>query len=175
MRRALALAAAFMLSSAHARPAEAIEPVSAAPVAVPSAIVQDLAGLPVDLQARLTNGEVTVLNFWATWCAPCKREMPTLAALDEAFADRSLQVLTVAMDRAGPGSLRAFTAEAGAEGLEILRDPVMAVSEPYDVTGLPITIVVDAEGNEVFRHAGFADWSAKPVTDFLEALLNATD
>ena len=66
-------------------------------------------------------------------------------------------------------------AEVGAERLEILRDPVMAVSAPYGVTGLPITIVVDAEGNEVFRHAGFADWSAPPVTDFLDGLLDATD
>jgi len=174
MQPAPALAAALMIGLQLAGSAEAIEPVAAAPVAVPSAIVQDLAGNPVDLRARLTSGDVTVLNFWATWCAPCKREMPTLAALDEAFVDRSLQVLTVAMDRAGPDSLRAFTAEAGAERLEILRDPVMAVSTPYEVSGLPITIVIDAAGNEVFRHAGFADWSAKPVTDFLEQLLDAT-
>jgi hypothetical protein len=51
----------------------------------------------------------------------------------------------------------------------------MAVSAPYEVNGLPITIVVDAAGNEVYRHAGFADWSAEPVTDFLEGLLDATD
>jgi thiol-disulfide isomerase/thioredoxin len=175
MQHAPAFAAALMLGLKLAGPAEAIEPVAAAPVAVPSAIVQDLAGNPVDLKARLTNGEVTVLNFWATWCAPCKREMPTLAALQDAFADRPLQVLTLAMDRAGPDALRAFMTEAGAERLEILRDPIMEVSAPYGVTGLPITLVVNAEGYEVFRHAGLADWASPPVTDFLAGLLDATD
>jgi len=175
MPTAPAYAAAILLGLGLVSPAAALEPVAATPVAVPSAIVQDLAGDPVDLRDRLTSGEVTVLNFWATWCAPCKREMPTLAALDEAFADQQLQVLTLAMDRAGPDSLRAFMAEVGAGRLEILHDPVMAVSTPYDVTGLPITIVVDAEGNEVFRHAGFADWSAPSVTEFLDGLLDATD
>ncbi len=175
MQHAPAFAAALMLGFQLAGPAEAIEPVAAAPVAVPSVIVQDLAGNPVDLEARLSNGEVTVLNFWATWCAPCKREMPTLAALQDAFADRPLQVLTLAMDRAGPDALRAFMADVGADRLEILRDPIMEVSAPYSVTGLPITIVVDIEGYEVFRHAGVADWASPPVTDFLAGLLDATD
>lgn len=175
MQLAPALAAALMIGLQLGGPAEAIEPVAAAPVAVPSAIVQDLAGNPVDLQARLTGGDVTVLNFWATWCAPCKREMPTLAALQDAFADRPLKVLTLAMDRADPDALRAFMAEVGANRLEILRDPIMAASAPYGVTGLPITLVVDAGGYEVFRHAGFADWASAPVTDFLAALLDATD
>lgn len=175
MPHAPAFAAALMLGIHFAGQAEAIEPVAAAPVAVPSAIVQDLAGNSVDLEARLNNGEVTILNFWATWCAPCKREMPTLAALQDAFADRPLQVLTLAMDRAGPDALRAFMADVGADRLEILRDPIMAVSAPYSVTGLPITIVVDAEGYEVFRHAGVADWASPPVVDFLAGLLDATD
>ena len=175
MQPAPALAAALLMAFGLSGPAEALEPVAAAPVAVPSAIVQDLAGNPVDLKERLTTGEVTVLNFWATWCAPCKREMPTLVALEDAFADRPLKVLTLAMDRAGPEALNAFMADVGAEQLEILRDPIMAVSAPYGVTGLPVTIVIDAEGGEVFRHAGFADWSSPIVTDFIAGLLDATD
>jgi thiol-disulfide isomerase/thioredoxin len=152
--------------------AMAFEPVAGPPVAVPSVAVQDLDGREVDLAAALTTGEVVVLNFWATWCAPCKQEMPTLAALDAIFADRPLRVLTLAMDRAGPAALRSFMAEVGAERLEILHDPAMAVSQPFSVPGLPVTIVVDRTGHEVFRHAGFADWSTPVVVEFLEGLLD---
>lgn len=150
----------------------AFEPTANHPVAIASVTVQDLDGQPLDLKAHLTAGEVVVLNFWATWCAPCKQEMPTLAALATIFADRPLRVVTLAMDRAGPAALRAFMAEVGAEDLEILHDPKMAVSLPYDVRGLPITIVLDRNGDEVFRHAGFADWSTPAVVDFLEGLLD---
>ena len=150
----------------------AFEPAAGPPVAIASVAVQDLDGKPLDLKAHLATDEVVVLNFWATWCAPCKQEMPTLAALDTIFADRPLRVVTLAMDRAGPDSLRTFMAEVGAERLEILHDPRMAVSEPYAVRGLPITLVLDRNGDEVFRHAGFADWSAPAVVEFLEVLLD---
>lgn len=155
-----------------AGPSAAMSPVAGSPVELPSVTVQDLDGREVDLKAALDTGEVVVLNFWATWCAPCKQEMPTLAALDSLFADRPLRVVTVAMDRAGPAALRAFMAEVGAEQLEILHDPRMAVSGPYEIRGLPVTIVVDRSGDEVFRHAGFADWSAPDVVGFLESLLD---
>ena len=171
MRQMPALATAIFLATAVAQEASAIEPEAGPPVAVASVTVQDLDGVEVDLKDALTTGEIVVLNFWATWCAPCKQEMPTLAALDEIFEGRGVRVLTLAMDRAGPAALRAFMAEVGAERLAILHDPRMAVSGPYAVRGLPITIVVDGSGNEVFRHAGFADWSTPAVVRFLEGLL----
>ncbi len=171
MRHMPALATAILFGTMFAHGAAAIEPEAGPPTPIASVTVQDLAGNELDLQAALTTGEVVVLNFWATWCAPCKQEMPTLASLDEIFADRPLRVVTLAMDRAGPEALRAFMAEVGAERLEVLRDPIMAVSGPYAVRGLPVTIVVDRDGNEVYRHAGFADWSTPAVVEFLEGLL----
>jgi thiol-disulfide isomerase/thioredoxin len=172
MRQTGALLTFAGLLAALAPPVAAFEPAAGQPTAVASVSVQDLDGRELDLQDHLTTGEVVVLNFWATWCAPCKQEMPTLAALDEMFANRPLRVVTLAMDRAGPPALRAFMAEVGAERLEILHDPKMAVSGPYAVRGLPVTIVVDRNGHEVFRHAGFADWSAPAVVEFLEGLLD---
>jgi thiol-disulfide isomerase/thioredoxin len=175
MRMLPAVATVLVLGAAMVAPrgggALAIEPEAGAPVEIAAVTVQDLDGAEVDLKAALTTGEVIVLNFWATWCAPCKQEMPTLAALDALFEDRPLRVVTLAMDRAGPDSLKAFMAEVGAERLEVLRDPVMAVSGPYDIRGLPVTIVIDRSGNEVYRHAGYADWSAPAVVEFLEGLL----
>lgn len=175
MRLLPALAGLFLVGTMAGHAAWAIVPEAGAPVEIASVTVQDLAGNELDLEAALTTGEVVVLNFWATWCAPCKQEMPTLAALDEIFADRPLRVVALAMDRAGPEALRAFMAEVGAERLEILRDPVMAVSGPYAIRGLPVTIVIDATGHEVYRHAGYADWSAPAVVEFLERLLEPVD
>ena len=172
MRQMTALLTFAGLLAALAPNVAAFEPAAGQPTAIASVSVQDLDGRALDLKDHLTTGEVVVLNFWATWCAPCKQEMPTLAALDEMFADRPLRVVTLAMDRAGPLALRAFMAEVGAERLEILHDPKMAVSGPYAVRGLPVTIVLDHNGNEVFRHAGFADWSAPAVVEFLEGLLD---
>jgi thiol-disulfide isomerase/thioredoxin len=171
MRHMPALATAILFGTALAHAASAIEPEAGPPTPIASVTVQDLAGNELDLQAALTTGEVVVLNFWATWCAPCKQEMPTLASLDQIFADRPLRVVTLAMDRAGPDALRAFMAEVGAERLEVLHDPIMAVSGPYAVRGLPVTIVIDRDGNEVYRHAGYADWSTPVVVEFLEGLL----
>ena len=171
MRHLPALATVILFSAALGHAAAAIEPEAGPPVPIASVTVQDLAGNELDLKAALTTGEVIVLNFWATWCAPCKQEMPTLASLDEIFQDRPLRVVTLAMDRAGPDALLAFMAEVGAERLEVLRDPIMAVSGPYEVRGLPVTIVIDRDGNEVYRHAGFADWSTPAVVEFLEGLL----
>lgn len=171
MRPLFALASLVLVGTAAGQAAWAIEPEAGPPVELASVTVQDLAGNELDLAAALTTGEVVILNFWATWCAPCKREMPTLAALDEIFEDRPLRVVALAMDRAGPDALRAFMTEVGAERLEVLRDPVMAVSGPYAIRGLPVTIVVDATGHEVYRHAGYADWSTPTVVEFLEGLL----
>lgn len=171
MRVLPSLAAAAWLLASGIGQALAIEPELAEPVAVPAVTVQDLEGQPVELTTRLTTGEVIVLNFWATWCAPCKREMPTLVALAERFADRPLEVVTLAMDRAGRDKLEAFMAEIGAESLPILHDPAMATAAALGVRGLPVTLVIDGDGNEVYRHAGFADWSSPAVVAFLEALL----
>lgn len=170
----LRITAALALLLGLAAPAAALAPEVGEPVPVPSVEVQDMAGQGFDLASAVATGEVTVLNFWATWCAPCKREMPTLAALQEAFEGRPLRVVTLAMDGAGPDALAAFMAEVGAESLTIWRDPTMATSRPLDVPGLPVTLVIDGQGNEVFRHAGYADWNAPEIAAFLDQLLGDT-
>lgn len=171
MTNAPTLATAILLALGLLGGPLALEPEAGPPVPVPSVAVHDFSGQAVDLRDVVTTGGIVVLNFWATWCAPCKQEMPTLAALAERFEGEALSVVTIAVDRADPETLMAFMAELGAGKLPVLRDARMATSGPLAVRGLPITLVIDREGNEIFRHAGFADWAAPEMVAFFEGLL----
>jgi thiol-disulfide isomerase/thioredoxin len=130
--------------------------------ALPPLAMETPAGEVVGLDAFA--GRVVVLNLWATWCAPCKREMPTLAALQAAFDPDAVRVVALAIDRAGFDALRAFLAEVDAGSLHLLRDAEGAVARALEAPGLPVTLVIDGEGRQRFRHAGYADWSTPEVT-----------
>ncbi|GGL54024.1 TlpA disulfide reductase family protein [Wenxinia marina] len=121
------------------------------------ATLADFAGTPV------------VLNLWATWCAPCREEMPTLEALAEEAGD-DLTVLTVATGRNSPEGMAAFFDEIGVENLPLHTDPRQAFARDLGVLGLPVTILIDAEGHEVARLQGEADWSAPEAAAVIAAL-----
>ena len=119
-------------------------------------------------------GRVVVLNLWATWCAPCKREMPTLADLQAAFDPAAVRVVALAIDRSDFAELTAFLAELGAGELALRRDAEGAAARALEAPGLPVTIVVDREGRERFRHAGYADWSTAEVKAAIAELAGVT-
>jgi thiol-disulfide isomerase/thioredoxin len=139
---------------------------------VPSLALETPAGETVSLDAFA--GKVVVLNLWATWCAPCKREMPTLATLQAAFDPGELRVVALAVDRAGFEALEAFLAEVDALGLELVRDAGGDAARALDAPGLPLTLIVDRAGRERFRHAGYADWSTPEVMDAVTELVERT-
>lgn len=120
-------------------------------------------------------GRPLVVSFWATWCTPCVAELPTLDALagalaeeaDEAVAPR---VLALSQDRGGAATVRAFFARVGISHLDILVDPAGAAARALKAPGLPLTVVVDAQGREAARHAGARDWSAPDVRAVLSTL-----
>jgi thiol-disulfide isomerase/thioredoxin len=118
-------------------------------------------------------GEVVVVNFWATWCAPCREEMPTLARLQEELGDEGVRVATIATGRNDPVELDRFLQEAGAGALPQWRDPSQALAREMGVLGLPITVILDREGQEVARLQGDADWSSESALAILRAI--ATD
>ncbi|MDP2086549.1 MAG: TlpA disulfide reductase family protein [Gemmobacter sp.] len=114
-------------------------------------------------------GKVVVLNFWATWCPPCRAEMPALDALAEAMAP-DVEVVTVATGRNMPAAIDKFFADAGIVRLPILLDPKSALAREMGVVGLPVTVVLDREGREVARMIGEADWMTAEARAMLAAV-----
>jgi thiol-disulfide isomerase/thioredoxin len=113
-------------------------------------------------------GKWMVLNFWATWCAPCRTEMPSLDRLQVAMPE--IAVVPVATGRNDPERIEKFYAEAGVTSLPILRDPKSQLARPMGVLGLPVTVIVNPEGQEVARLIGGAEWDSPEAIAVLKAL-----
>jgi thiol-disulfide isomerase/thioredoxin len=108
-----------------------------------------------------------VLNFWATWCAPCVREMPQLDRLRKLLAGDGIEVLALSEDRAGAPLVRKFYDVNDIKNLEILVDGGGKVMREAKLKGLPTTILIDRRGLEVGRVIGIAEWDAKETVAFL--------
>jgi thiol-disulfide isomerase/thioredoxin len=131
----------------------------------------DADGKPVT--AADFKGKVVVMNVWATWCAPCKVEMPTLARLQAHYADKPLLVAALSVDRdSAVEEAKAFIAQNAP--LTLFRDPGYNLTFAMNprVEGFPTTIIIDARGNERARVAGEADWDAPEVKALLDQLLS---
>lgn len=116
-------------------------------------------------------GQFVVLNFWATWCAPCRVEMPHLSALQTAVGGEDIQVVTIATGRNAPPAMEAFFAEIGIDNLPLYRDPRQTLARDMGVLGLPVTIILDREGREIARLQGEADWADEHALALMDVLL----
>ncbi len=140
-----------------------------APRPLPNVAVTDIDGNPHRLSEF--RGKLVLLNMWATWCAPCRAEMPGLDALQARLGGDDFQVVLVAVGRNPPAAIRRFFSEVGIRNLESLRDPKMQLAAPLGVFGLPVTLLVDPEGREVARLVGDATWDSPEAERFLKVLL----
>jgi thiol-disulfide isomerase/thioredoxin len=126
-------------------------------------------GSEMDLQAY--QGKTILVNFWATWCAPCRKEMPSLAALQDEFGGDDFAVVTIATGRNPPPAMKKFFAEAGVTNLPLHRDPKQALARQMAVLGLPVTMVLNERGEEIGRLIGDADWHSDEARAMIAALL----
>jgi thiol-disulfide isomerase/thioredoxin len=143
----------------------------AEPVAAGAAAFADADGA----EHRLADwqGKVVLLNFWATWCAPCRKEMPMLDALQTEFGGDDFEVVTVATGRNSVQGIRRFFEEVGVANLPVLLDPGQELAREMGVFGLPITVILDREGREIARLRGEADWQSDSAKAIVAALVAA--
>ncbi len=139
------------------------------PVPAPPETFAALDGAPVGLADF--EGRVVLLNFWATWCAPCIREMPSLDRLQAALGDRGLAVLAVSIDRGGAKVIRPFAKRLGLERLGLYHDPKGALFRAFGVTGLPTTFLIDRRGRIVGAYPGAAEWDGPEARALIEHYL----
>ncbi len=113
-------------------------------------------------------GAPTLVNLWATWCAPCVKELPTIDQLAESHADDGqLGVIAISQDMAPQGSVKAFLDKLGVNHLDAYHDDTMALSGSLGVQVMPTTILFDAEGREVWRYVGDLDWTGDEAARLL--------
>ncbi|AUQ69239.1 TlpA family protein disulfide reductase [Phaeobacter inhibens] len=116
-------------------------------------------------------GKIVLLNFWATWCAPCRKEMPQLSELQEEFGGDEFEVLTLATGRNSPAGIQKFFDDTGITNLPRHQDPRQAVAREMAVLGLPITVLLNREGEEIARLRGDAEWNSDSAKTIIRALI----
>ena len=114
---------------------------------------------------------LVLLNIWATWCAPCRREMPTLDRLQATLGGPDFQVVALSLDRKGLPVVQEFYAELGLETLPIYVDESGDAQRALSVLGLPTTLLLDRDGNEIGRLLGPAEWDSPEMVGLLREYL----
>ncbi len=117
-------------------------------------------------------GKHVLVNFWATWCGPCRKEMPMLSEIQTDFGGDDFEVITIATGRNPLPAIDRFFEEIGVENLPKYLDPRSALARDMAVLGLPITLILDPEGREIARMRGDAEWNGESGRAVLKALLS---
>jgi len=112
-------------------------------------------------------GKVVLLNVWATWCAPCREEMPALDRLQAELGGPAFQVLAVSVDQQGAEIAQRFFKEIGVRSLEFYIDRSARAAFQLEAPGLPVSVLIDRQGREVGRKLGAAKWDSPEVVEDL--------
>jgi thiol-disulfide isomerase/thioredoxin len=117
------------------------------------------------------HGKVVLLNLWATWCAPCRKEMPALDRLQQALGGPDFEVVALSLDNGGPAVVRQFYDQIGIRALGIYVDSAMEATGKLRALGVPTTLLLDREGRERWRKTGPAEWDSPEIIESLRAKL----
>ena len=117
-------------------------------------------------------GQVLMINVWATWCLPCRVEMPSIEALNKSYAQKGLKIVAVSIDDPGTDAgIRAFIKQYGLS-FEVLHNPKGAISDLYDITGYPETFIVGKDGLIRKKLMSATDWNSPDARALMDRLLS---
>ena len=136
--------------------------------ALPNPLILDANGNMVEIGYK---EDISVINFWATWCAPCKKEMPSLNSLAQNMKYEDIRIITIASGRNSKEAIDAFFDDNNLINLKKYRDPRGRIAVKYGVTALPTTVVINPNGIEIGRIIGDIDWDTTDVRSFFRKLL----
>ena len=146
-------------------------PVHAVPKSLPA-----LAFVDGDRQKRTLasfKGKLVLLNIWATWCTPCREEMPTLDRLQAKLGSDQFEVIALSIDRAEVSLIEKFYEELGLDALAVYVDPTGSASTTLNVIGIPATLLINSQGEEMGRVLGPAEWDAPEMVEAIQHYLPA--
>lgn len=140
-----------------------------APKPLPELTFRDERGLPIRLSGF--RGKVVVLNVWATWCAPCREEMPTLDRLQAKLGGPDFEVVALSVDHTGPDVVRKFFRQIGIKNLRLYIDTTPETMDKLNVPGLPVTLLIDRNGRELGRLIGPTEWDSPEMLRLLQGVI----
>lgn len=147
--------------------------IAKSPLKIPDLAFQDASGKPLSLANW--RGRTVLLNLWATWCVPCRTEMPALNALQARLGSPSFEVVAVNIDTRDPDKPKAFLKELGIEKLAYYADPEAKTFQDLKAIGrafgMPTTLLVDPKGCEIGTIAGPAEWASDDAVKLIQAAL----
>jgi peroxiredoxin len=117
-------------------------------------------------------GKVVLLNFWATWCPPCLKEMPSMEKLYQSHKDKGLEIVAVSVDTASKAKVRAFVEKLGLT-FPILHDRDSLISRLYNNPGVPSSYLIDKQGKLTYRVLGEYDWFSEKAKSTIDKLIQA--
>ena len=147
--------------------------VAKSPLKVPALAFQDAAGKPLTLENW--RGRTVLLNLWATWCVPCRKEMPLLEALESRLGGPNFEVVTINIDTRDPDKPKAWLKEVGISKLAYYADPAAKTFQDLKsigrAFGMPTTLLIDPNGCEIGTIAGPAEWASDDAVKLIQAAL----
>ena len=125
-----------------------------------------------ELTLEAFRGSFVLLNIWATWCAPCREEMPALDRLQEKLGGPDFQVLALSIDEAPPSVIRKFYKDLGIESLFVYHDPTGGAFTKLNLTGIPATLLLDREGRGIGYIVGPVEWDKPEIVKEIRSYLS---
>lgn len=133
----------------------------------------DPRGKEIDLSAF--DGGVTVVNFWATWCPPCRKELPYFDDLQATMGDEGIRVVTISLDKQGRDKAQTYLKGQKLNNLRAYTDPKANLAREMGILGLPVTAILGPDGREIGRLTGEAEWHSDDAKEWLRAIADAVN